>query len=174
MEEWRVISGHPNYLISNLGNVQSLNYKRTGRAQNLKQGTVNGRKIVVLNGKTRLVHRLVAEAFIPNPENKEEVNHKNCKPWDNRVENLEWATRDENFLHYVHSEKFQRIHKAKQFFYWTKCGSDDAEFELIPRSGTSRNIVTGEIVSNVELMEFGYKLHCRVMTDWSDCNENSK
>ena len=51
---------------------------------------------VRINGSIYKVHRLIAETFIPNPENKKEIDHINRDPQDNRVENLRWATRQEN------------------------------------------------------------------------------
>jgi len=69
-----------------------------GRLRKLNRND-HGYERVTINYKQYAVHRLVALQHIPNPENKEHVNHKNGIKWDNRVENLEWVTRSENTIH---------------------------------------------------------------------------
>lgn len=88
------------YFITEEGNVFS---KKQGKLKQLKGEKLNGYlrvKLYSLNfSKKILVHRLVGVEFIPNPENKPFINHKNGVKWDNRVENLEWCTYSENLLH---------------------------------------------------------------------------
>lgn len=102
-EEWRDVKGYEGiYKVSNLGNVFSVEKKRLRKLQN---GT-HGYKIVILykNKKSahKQVHRLVAEAFIPNLNNLEQVNHIDGDKKNNCVENLEWVTRQENSFHAVY------------------------------------------------------------------------
>lgn len=112
-EIWKDIKGYEGrYRVSDQGRVKSLNYQRTGKARILRTAANAAYQSVGIGGKTVAVHRLVAEAFIPNPEGKTEVNHINCNTWDNRAVNLEWATPAENKAHYIKSEKRRGIMKA--------------------------------------------------------------
>lgn len=106
VELWKQIEGFNGcYEVSNTGKVRSLNYRRTGKTKELEISVDRyGYPCISLpapNNKRKhfTIHRLVAVAFVQNPDNKAEVNHKDGDKRNNHFSNLEWVTMQENQKH---------------------------------------------------------------------------
>ena len=136
----RIIDEFPNYLISDTGTVFSTNYKRKkGLIHALKQYVGDGGYLLVnfhtgkKSGYNRLVHRLVAKAFIPNPENLKEVNHKDGNKFNNCVENLEWVSPSQNCQHAwntgLQKRKYGKDHFLSKPVVQIKDGEVVAEYD---------------------------------------------
>lgn len=130
-EIWKDIKGYEGlYIVSDLGKVRSLERECTqlnGLTGNYNTRTLPAKEVATFKDKdgyikvklnksgvknNHMVHRLVATAFIPNPENKPEVNHKFGIKSDNRASELEWMTTSENQQH-AHDNKLYECQKGE-------------------------------------------------------------
>lgn len=125
--------GYPNHTITDDGKVFSLNYMHTGKKKEMKQRKgKNGYFDVFLYNKVSkrkifMIHRLVALAFIPNPYNLPQVNHKDENKQNNNVSNLEWCSKSYNINYGTRNERccekqLNRKDQSKPVKQFTKDG----------------------------------------------------
>jgi HNH endonuclease/NUMOD4 motif len=147
METWKTIKGHEGYEISSLGRLKAKERKvyykdgrvgvfkeRVHKPMTTKKGYYkyhlsSNKKEGYRTGK--LAHRLVAEAFIPNPKDKPQVNHKDGNKKNNDVSNLEWATNSENHQHKLENNLYPSTHIPKRVGKFDKDGNLLETFDSI-------------------------------------------
>lgn len=154
LEVWKPVKGYEGfYEVSNFGNVRSLDryveqkqhsgtmFKRLYKGKLLKPRKTNsGYFLVTLKSKQVLVHRLVATAFIPNPDNKPCVNHIDSCRTNNHANNLEWVTQSENVQHGIKNGRYIRSEEFKNKL--SKAMKDKYSKETHPMIGKHRKYIS--------------------------------
>ena len=143
------------YQVSNLGQILSLNYYRSGKPKLLKPSKDKKGYLLVNLYKNRKrksykIHQLVAEHFIPNPDNLPEINHIDEDKTNNRVDNLEWKSHKDNCNHGTRNERIVKANtngkRSKPVLQFTLDGEFVREWPSIGECGRNgfnqRNIVS--------------------------------
>jgi hypothetical protein len=117
IEQYKTIPFAPKYAVSNLGNVMNLKTKQVLKQTPNHKGYPQLQLMIDGLPKSYRVHRLVAETYLPNPENRTQVNHKDGVKTNNTLANLEWVTSSENMKHSfllgLHSQRGTNNNSAK-------------------------------------------------------------
>ena len=132
------------YFITRDGNVWNKETGRVIKAQPNPKGYLVVRTTINRTKHSFKIHREVAKAFIPNPDNKEQVNHINGIKSDNRVENLEWVTNQENADHAIKTGLWKNVFKASQ------ATNEKRKKRIIAKNTETNEIIQFESISDAE------------------------
>lgn len=147
------------------GDIISINFKRSGRIGFFKQSNSKGylRISTSFNDKPKVIlaHKIIANCWLNNKENKPQVNHINGIKTDNRVENLEWVTAKENTRHSL-DNKLQIRHKGEKCFHFGKRGSETNRAKKV--LDTSSGKIYGSLKDVLPLTNYSYKNLSRQLT----------
>lgn len=141
MENWRSIKNFPNYEVSDMGRVRHVKTKRIRKPSVSVKGGYLYHNLYDFSGtrKGKYEHRLVAEAFLPNPLNKKMVIHSNGNKKDNKVSNLKWASDSESAIHSSRMKFFsnQKLDEEKVKKIWNCLRRGDSLKEIAKKFNVS-------------------------------------
>lgn len=177
-EEWRTVSLNPVYLVSNYGRVKTIDHPvwcKVNNSYSIRKGRFctptnkNSKKYwrvgIQINGKQKHVsiHRLVATAFLPNPENLPQINHKDGNKDNNHVSNLEWCTQSYNQQHAI-DNGLKSIQKMSEHSSFRKLSIEQVKY--IKEEYCKRNIVKGQKIAFCKEMQEKFNLKSRNTIYW--------
>lgn len=144
-EAFKIVPGYENYAVSNYGRIMRMTYgpqTEPGRIKKPQVNSKNGYCHVKMTGsegkKSMLLHRLVAKAFIPNPNGYREIDHIDRNKENNHVDNLRWCTRRENLTNMVHKQ-------VKNIWAFPPDGSEPIFFLTIRDAAEYIRLTTGMV-----------------------------
>lgn len=158
IEQWKDIPGYEGkYQVSSMGRIKTIgrqiNHSRVGEktvAERIRKTPLStyGYPLIYIMGKTLVVHRLVAKLYVPNPDNKPQVNHINGDKSDNNKNNLEWVTCQENIIH-----SYRVLHRTPSKAGLGKTGANHPSSKPIQEIDESGNIIrTFECITHAALL----------------------
>ena len=154
MEQWKKIEGYENYSVSTKGRVRNDKFNREVKTTE----NLGYLYVTLFPGRKKMrVHRLVATAFIPNPDNLPYVNHKNEIKHDNRVDNLEWCTPEYN-VNYGNGIRLM-LDNRQGVFAERRCLIDGIEYKSVSEACRALDLKRGCVSMALWKGQTQYKGH---------------